>query len=177
MTEAEAVLALVLDRSTTLGDGRLLCLDGPSGSGKSELARAIERLTPATVVHTDDLCPGWDGLPRVPAILASLLAPLSDGRPGTCPRYDWTLGAAAEEIVVEPTELLVVEGLGAGARLLREWRTGLVWLDADPAVRRERALARDGDHFRDFWDHWARAEETYFAEASDRARADLVVTT
>ena len=37
------MLALAASRPPTLGAGRLVCVDGPAGSGKTTLARALAR--------------------------------------------------------------------------------------------------------------------------------------
>lgn len=176
MTDAADVLAHARDRPASLGAGRLICIDGPSGSGKSTLAREIAALTPTVVVvPTDDLCPGWDGLPLVPGLLVDLVEPIARGRSGSYPRYDWILGHGGEQVVVEPAPVLIVEGVGAGTRLLAPWRTTLVWMDDQTERRRTRALARDGEYFRDYWDDWARSEATFFAANDLPAGADLTI--
>ncbi|MFL6024745.1 MAG: 4-amino-4-deoxy-L-arabinose transferase [Marmoricola sp.] len=161
----------------TLGAGKLVCIDGPSGSGKTTLAERLIRLTPAPVLHTDLLCPGWDGLPAVPSILGTLLASLAEGRPGHYREWDWIRDRLAETVTVEPGPLLIVEGLGAGARSLAGWTTTLVWMDAEVNRRQERAFERDGEYFRDQWAPWALAEQTYFAENQVAERADLAFRT
>lgn len=177
MTVADDVLALALSRPPALGSGRLICLDGPSGSGKSELAREIARLTRATIVRTDDLCPGWDGIPMLAALIADLLRPLAEDRPGSYPRYDWIAGRTAETVLVAPAPLLVLEGVGAGGRGWSDLTAVLVWLDAPEEVRRERAIARDGEYFREHWAAWARAERAFFADQDVQVRADLAFDT
>jgi len=167
------IAAHLADRPATLGAGKLVCIDGPSGSGKTTLAERLVRLAPATVLHTDQLCPGWHGLPAVPAILTSLLEALAEGRPGRYREWDWIRDRLGGTVEVAPAELLVIEGLGAGARALAPWTTTLVWLDADVEARKVRAFERDGDYFRDQWAPWARAEQTYFAAESIDERADL----
>jgi uridine kinase len=174
---ADEVLALALERPPRFGDGRLICLDGPSGSGKSALARQIARVGQASVIHTDDLCPGWDGIPETTAIISALLTPLAAGRAGSYPRYDWIAGQVAETVVVQPVPLLILEGVGAGARPWSAWTAALVWVDAAQDVRQDRAFARDGEYFREYWASWALAEEAFFADEDVRARADLVLDT
>src|SRR4051794_18065394 len=101
MADAEEVLAAVRSRPATLGAGRLLCIDGPSGAGKTTLATAVARLAPqARVVHMDALYDGWDGLPRVEEQLETLLAPLGRGEPGSYRRYDWGAGRYAGRLSV-----------------------------------------------------------------------------
>lgn len=159
---------------------RLLCLDGPAGSGKSTLAAAVAAARKGTVVvHLDDLLVGWDGgLPRMVCdLVADVLAPLAAGRPASYRRFDWHAARLAERVGVPPSPLLVVEGVGAGSRLTAPYRAALAWVEADPELRRERGLARDGDAFAPHWDSWARREEVHFAREGTRARADLVIDT
>ena len=72
---------------------------------------------------------------------------------------------------------MIIEGVGAGCRVLRPWRTALVWLKVPEVTRKARALARDGDTFAPYWDTWAEAEQTYLATEADRDSADLVLQT
>ncbi|MCW2784444.1 MAG: 4-amino-4-deoxy-L-arabinose transferase, partial [Marmoricola sp.] len=92
----------VLARPVTLGSGRLVCIDGPSGSGKTTVARQLAGLLPATTIHTDELCPGWEGLPLVPGVLARLLEPLAAGRPGSYREWDWIGGGPGDDRTVQP---------------------------------------------------------------------------
>ena len=176
MSAAPAVLDLLDARPPTLGTGRLLCIDGPAGSGKTTLAAAVAALVPGCrVVHMDDLYPGWDGLPQVGDQLAGLLRPLAEGRPGRYRRYDWHAGAFAETVTVEPVDLLVVEGVGSGSRGTADLVTALVWVEAAYDVRMRRGLERDGEAFAPHWKAWAAAESQHFAREGTRDRADLVV--
>jgi hypothetical protein len=176
-TTAHAAVELVLSRPPTLGGGRLLCIDGPAGSGKTTLAEQVFEAFPGSrVVHLDDLYDGWSGLPRVDRQVGSLLGPLAEGRPGSYRRFDWGADAYAETVVVDPVDLLVLEGVGAGAAdpaLV----TALVWVEAPEAVRLSRGLARDGSVLADHWVRWQHDEAEHFAAHGTRERADLVVTT
>jgi uridine kinase len=173
---AASVLRLALDRHATLGDGRLVCVDGPAGSGKTTLASGIAGLAPGSrVVHMDDLFAGWAGLPQVDAQLGDILLPLAEGRAGSYRRYDWIDGEFAEEVVVAPVPLLVIEGVGSGAARFAPLVTVLVWVEAPYDVRMARGLARDGDAFAPHWEQWARDETALFAKERTRQRADVVV--
>lgn len=170
------VLELALGRPATLGAGRLICVDGPAGSGKTTLAASLTQLTDgARVVHLDDLYAGWNGLSRLDAQLGDLLLPLAGGRPGSYRRHDWLTGETAETVVVDPVPLLVLEGVGSGASRFAALQTVLVWVEAPHELRRQRGLARDGEAFAPHWEQWARDEASLFARERTRERADLVV--
>jgi len=174
---SRAAVDLVLSRPRTLGNGRLLCIDGPAGSGKTTFAGEVfEVYAGCRVVHMDDLYEGWSGLPRVGAQLGSLLGPLAEDRPGSYRRWDWHADRWGETVVVDPVDLLVLEGVGSGSAD-PSLVTALVWVEAPETVRLARGLERDGAVMEDHWRQWQRDEDEHFAEHRTRRRADLVVTT
>lgn len=173
---AHLLLDLINTRAATLGEGRLLCIDGPAGSGKTSLAAAVAALAPGTrVVHMDDLYDGWDGLPRVGDQLASLLGPLAHDADGRYRRYDWVRGEYAEWVAVAPAPLLVLEGVGSGTRAHAPLATLTAWVSAPEALRLERGLARDGQGLQAQWQQWSRDEDEHFAREAVAERADVVV--
>lgn len=182
---ADVVVGEVLRRPAGFGGGptdggRLLAIDGRSGSGKSSLARAVlARLGPelAFLLEVERLYPGWSGLADGVRVLAAALAPLTGRprRPGVAPTWDWHADAPGASLTIPVTPVLVVEGVGAGTLALAAHRTLLVWTTAPDAVRRSRALTRDGGSYAPHWDAWAEQEERYFAADPTLPDADLVV--
>lgn len=174
---AARVLASALARPATLGQGRLICIDGLAGSGKTTLAAAVRAQAGCRVLHLDDFYPGWRGLDRVADQVGPLLHELASGRPGTYRRWDWDQDAFVEEVTVDPSPLLVIEGVGAGHRSWSDLITLLVWLDSTQATRLERGLDRDGAAVRDQWIQWQDDEQAMLAKEGTDRRADLVVDT
>ena len=173
---ARRVLELAESRPATLGAGRLVCIDGPAGSGKTTLAAALHALAPGTVVvHLDDLLEGWGGLSGVAERLDPLLLPLADGETGRYERYDWVAGRYADWVPIDPAPLLVVEGVGSGARRHATLATVLVWVEVDDGLRLRRGMARDGEAMRPHWERWMLDERRHFVDEDTRARADVVV--
>jgi uridine kinase len=172
-----AVLELLAARPATLGTGRLVCIDGPAGSGKTTLAEAVAQGFDGVsrLLHMDDMYPGWSGLPRVDEQLDGLLTPLGEGRAGSYRRYDWVAGEFAETVPVEPVPLLVLEGVGSGASRFAPLQTVLVWVEAPHDLRMRRGIERDGDAFAPHWEQWAADEQALFAREGTRERADVHV--
>jgi cytidylate kinase len=172
---AARVLEHALSRPPTLGHGRLVCLDGPAGSGKTTLAAAVAERTPAHVVHMDDLFPGWAGLAQAPGLVSRMLAPLAGGQNGHYRRYDWARGAFAEWHQVRPGGLLVIEGVGSGCLPWAGLTTTLAWVMAPRGSRMRRGLDRDGHRHAEAWRRWAVQEDALFVRERTRSRAHLAI--
>ena len=177
---AEVVLWVARNRQPTLGAARLVCLDGRTGAGKSSLGDAVleaaTRDGSAALVHLDDLLDGWGGLDTVSRTLErDVLVPLRAGRPGRYRRYDWVREEYAEEHVVDPVDLVVVEGVGSGATSYASWITTLVWVDAPADLGLARSVARDGEALRPQLLQWMRDEDALLARERTRDRADVIV--
>jgi hypothetical protein len=155
---------------------RLVCVDGPAGSGKTTLAARVGEALDAPVLHLDDLYEGWSGLDGVfERLEAQVLTPLSEGRDARYQRYDWHEGRFADWVDLPVPSALVVEGCGSADTAV-EGRTSLiVWVEAPEAARLERGLARDGEALRPQWLRWMALEAGHFARNRTRERADVVV--
>lgn len=175
---AREVAGRVLAAPPTLGTGRLVCVDGPAGSGKTTVATALGEVVPeAQVVHCDELLQGWRGLPGLAATVRSLLTPLAAGREGAWRRWDWLADGWAETHPVRPGGLLVLEGVGCWSPAIADLVGCLVWVEAGSDLRLARGIERDGEHMRPHWEQWRIDEQELFARLHTRDHADLVVST
>lgn len=178
VTSVGALAARVAAAPPRLGGVRLVCVDGPAGSGKTTLAAALAgALGGAPVLHLDDLYEGWSGLDSdlTARLEDQVLRPLEQERPGHWQRYDWEAGRFAEWHDLPVPEHLVLEGCGAGARAVAARASLLVVVEAPADLRLERGLARDGAHMRDEWLRWMGLEAVHLAREGTRERADVVV--
>ena len=180
----DRLVAEVWSAPARCGPTRLVAIDGPSGAGKTRLAaRLTAALGGAPILHMDDLYSGWDGLaPGVAMLRAEVVGALATGGSASYRRWDWTRGVYAERHELGRPPLLIVEGVGAGAadppsadRHPPRVTSLLIWLDAPEAVRKRRALTRDGAAYAPYWDRWAAQERTHFAWARTAERADVTL--
>lgn len=175
----ESVQRAIRD-ATARREAPVVLIDGPSGAGKSSLADLLLADWPGDLaprlVRMDDLYPGWGGLDAASeAVGTDLLVPLRASGAGRWRRWDWASDAPAEWHTVDGDAPLIVEGCGTLARANAQLADLALWLDADDALRKERALARDGLSFATHWDQWQHDFERYLARERPREHASLVL--
>ena len=173
---AETVAEAARQAAPRCGRTRILAVDGRSGAGKTSLAAGLRAALGAPVVALEELYGGWDGLDRgIDLLVSEVLEPLSTGRAARVPRYDWAAAAWGTPWVLEPPGLLIVEGVGAGARRAAAYASVLVWMEAPESVRKKRALDRDGETFAPHWNAWAAREDAMLAREHTPDRADFLI--
>jgi uridine kinase len=176
VANAVRVIRATAWRSALAGRTRVVAIDGRSGAGKTSLAEVLGGELGAPVVSLEDLYGGWDGLEHgIDLLVSEVLVPFAGERAAWVPRYDWLTREWAEPVLLEPPEVLIVEGVGAAARRAAAFESLLVWLEAAPAARKRRALGRDGETFAPHWDMWAAQEEAMLARERTPERADVVI--
>ena len=154
------------ERPTLVGIG------GHGAAGKTTLAR---RVPGAQIVSTDEF---WNGegfdLDRLER---EVVAPLGRGEAATFASYDWAAQETRGSRTVEPTGVVVVEGVCALHRKLRDAYAVRIWVEAPYEVRLARAVARDGEEARRTWvDVWMPSEDRYVERDDPVGCADLVVS-
>ncbi|WP_432835576.1 uridine kinase family protein [Dactylosporangium sp. CA-092794] len=172
---------LVLARKARLGAVRLVAVDGRAGSGKStfagRLAAELQRTRRVTVLHTDDFLDGWSKMPIwQPRLREWVFEPFRSGRAGAYRRYDWGLERLVDEwTVIEPPDVLIVEGVGSASAVMRPDLTLSVLVHAPRGLRLRRGLERDGEALRPEWERWMTGEDGHFAEDGTPGAADVLV--
>jgi uridine kinase len=164
------VLELIAERGSP---GRLVLvgIGGHGGAGKSTLAAAIPA---AQVVPTDAF---WDGEGfAIDRIRHEVLDPLLAGDEARFETWDWAGRRPGGVVRVTPGGIVVVEGVCALHRTLRDAYDVRLWVDAPRELRLERGVARDGEAARRTWlEVWMPREDRYVATDDPIACADLVV--
>ncbi|PZE63926.1 ATP-binding protein [Curtobacterium sp. MCPF17_018] len=170
---APGLAAAAAGVAAATGRRAVVLIDGRSGTGKTTLGAQVAEQLGAQLVHLDDLYPGWDGLrAAADAVVTDVL-----GAPSGYRRWDWVADAPVDWASVDPDLPIVVEGCGALSRASAPLASLRVWLEADDAVRWDRAIGRDGEVFAREWDRWAAQEQAFIAAEDPAALADVVLRT
>ncbi|TSD63564.1 hypothetical protein [Aeromicrobium piscarium] len=164
-------------REPVCGRTRVVAVDGRSGAGKTEFAHQLANRLDAPILSLEDLYPGWNGLEAAVHSLRGILAALAVDDLGTARRWDWADDRPGELLTVTPGPLLIIDGVGSGAARIRPFLSLLIWLQADDATRKSRALERDGATYAPWWETWAAQEHEHLVREQTAAAADIVIRT
>ncbi len=153
----------------------LLGIGGHGGAGKSTLARALAETRPAVqIVPTDSF---WNGSQfDLSRLRHQVIDVLLTGVCATYDEWDWARARMAGTRIIEPTGVVIVEGVCALHQMFRDDLDVRIWVDAPYEDRLARGVARDGEHRRSTWtDVWMPSEDNYVARDKPQACAHLIV--
>lgn len=162
----------LVDAARAVAAGPVLVgIGGRGGAGKTTLAGALGA---DAIVSTDEF---WDGRGfDIDRLGREVVWPLARGEVARFASFDWAARAPQGRRVVEPAGTIVVEGVCALHRSLRDAYAVRVWVEASAEKRLERGVARDGEESRATWlEVWMPAENRYVAADDPIACAHVVV--
>jgi uridine kinase len=161
----------------------IIAIDGSAGAGKTTLAHEIFlALSPkmtVSVIHMDDLYDGWDNAlgSDLTSVLQYLASQHRKRSASTIKRYNWATSKFGESEVLEPADLLILEGVGSGDMSLQDDLAALIWIDIDPEIGAARVISRDGPQVVEEMKKWLGTQQEYFSQHSTREKADFILTT
>lgn len=155
----------------------VILIDGRSGVGKTTLAMTMADALGASVVHLDDVYPGWGGLVAGrDAVIDGVLVALRHARTARIRRWDWEHGVPGFDVIVPASEIVILEGCGISTERSREMADVSIWVECDESTRRERQAQRDGDAFDAYLDLWESQVNDHIASDNPIDAATVVVT-
>jgi len=171
----------------------IFAIDGHGAAGKSTIAEAVATATGAALVHTDDFfrtppsrpAPApRSGPPARPALAdyydwrrlrAQALEPLRARLGAAFRRFDWERGSGLDgTVTVEPSDLIVVEGVYSASPELHDLVDRSVFVDTPEQERLRRLRGRVKPEEWD--DQWLLAERAYFDVIRPPSSFDLIVS-
>ncbi|ASY20105.1 uridine kinase [Candidatus Planktophila vernalis] len=158
----------------------LIAIDGRAGAGKTTLAASFfEELSadkPVAVIHMDDLYDGWENAlsERLTQTLESIVKSHQDKVAFEIDIFNWQSMSFDSKRVIHPVDILILEGVGAGQKVVRDAGATLYWLDIDAEVGIQRVLNRDGNQIASQMKQWQIAQEIHFLRDKTRENAEHI---
>lgn len=176
-----------IDRLLCEKDTVTVAIDGRSASGKTTLARLLDRVYDANVFHMDDyfLRPEQRTAERYAEVggnvdrerfLDEILLPLSRGDEVVSRRFDCSSFQLEDGVLHPRKKLNIVEGSYSMHPSFREYYDLSVMLDIPAKLQRERIIRRNGSYANTFFEKWIPLEERYFEAFGVADRCDIVVS-
>ncbi|MDX1522868.1 MAG: hypothetical protein R3264_14670 [Anaerolineae bacterium] len=177
----------------------VVALDGGSGAGKSRLASLIADKMEAAVIPVDDFFAAdipesqWSDFSTAEKLRyvfdwqrlrEDVIKPLLAGKPARWYAFDFaaglrpdgTYGMQPDPTVLEPKEVILLDGAYTAGPALSDLVDLAVLVDVPVAERHRRLAEREDKDFLARWHEiWDSLEEYYFTEVRPKATFDLVV--
>jgi uridine kinase len=158
----------------------LIAIDGRAGAGKTTLAASFyEELSAdktVAVIHMDDLYDGWENAlsERLTQTLESIVKSHQSKVAIEIDIFNWQSMSFDSKRVIHPVDILILEGVGAGQKVVRDAGATLYWLDIDAEVGIQRVLNRDGNQIASQMKQWQIAQEIHFLRDKTRENAEHI---
>lgn len=188
MEDLKNICNSILERVATLEKRPLLiAIDGRCASGKTTLAGMLKDILCCNVVHMDHffLQPHQRTTERLQEpggnvdyerVLEEVLLPLSKGETAVYRFFDCHKQDFGEEIVLQPADIIIVEGSYACHPVLRSYYDLKIFLTVEPEEQLCRIELRNGADAADvFREKWIPLEEAYFAQLKVAEESDIVM--
>lgn len=167
----------------------LIGIDGGGGAGKTTLANKLAEVLGATIIRLDDLYKtkkdrahekqnsdinvdfDWERIEK------EIFIPIKNNTPITYQFYDWSKDAITHTIDVPVDKPIIIEGgYSLQSKFFNEYDF-TVFVEAPEDLRLQRALVRDGEHMRPYWETtWLPADKRYKETQQPHLKADLIVS-
>ena len=124
----------------------------------------------------DDLYDGWEialdeGLTKT---LESIVNAHNNNVSIKIDIFNWESMSFDSKRVINPVDLLILEGVGAGQKVVRDAGATLYWLDIDAEVGIQRVLNRDGNQIASQMKQWQISQEIHFIRDKTRENAEHI---
>ncbi len=158
----------------------LIAIDGRAGAGKTTLAtRFFDELSldkTVEVIHMDDLYNGWEkalgeGLTKT---LETIVNAHNNNVGIKIDIFNWESMSFDSKRMINPVDILILEGVGAGQKVVRNAGATLYWLDIDADVGIQRVLNRDGNQIASQMKQWQISQEIHFMRDKTRENAEHI---
>lgn len=160
----------------------LFAIDGPAGAGKTTFAQKLEDeysiSSTVQTIHLDDLYNGWETAldQELTQRLAYITSSHAAGREFSLKIFNWKIMRFDHTQFYEPTEFLILEGVGAAQEVVRTAGATTYWCEIDDEIGLKRVLDRDGAHLELQMRNWQKQQRLHFISDQTRENCQIKLT-
>lgn len=168
----------------------IAAVDGCGGSGKSTLARQIvSKYGSGQIIHMDDFYkPSNERVHMemskkesgadydIKRLLYDVINPITNAMEARYQSYDWEADKLTKWHTVQPSGLLIVEGVYSISDQLYNKYDIKIFVECNKKLRLKRGLERDGANALDLWSQWMIGEDKYLQEQKPQNRANFIIS-
>lgn len=159
------------------GSNKLICIDGPAGSGKTTLAKNIQKLlNDSYVIHMDEIYEGWQNSLNenlISNVNNWIILPMKNDDPIIYKKFDWHLNLRSESVVINKYKFIILEGVGAASLGIRDKSALNIWIEGRKEILLKRVLDRDGNQIEEEMQFWQIKEQEYFSKHDTKKHCDI----
>ena len=159
------------------GASKLICIDGPAGSGKTTLAKNLQKqLENSFIIHMDEIYEGWKNSLNerlVSNINNWIISPMQNNEPIQYKKFDWHLNLRNEQVVIKDYKFIILEGVGAVSFGIRDKSALNIWIEGRQEILLKRVLERDGVQIKEEMLTWQIKEQEYFTKHDTKNHCDI----
>src|SRR5262245_9027309 len=189
---ADTVVKRIQELKTERVGVMVVALDGPSGVGKTTIAKHIAERIDVVHVLCDDFFVGgrnpfWatqsaqyqiDNVIDWRRIRREVIEPLKAGKPAGWHPFNWDTfeGLSPRMITAEPKRVLILDGAFSARQELQDVLDLAVLVQTGKDVRVGRIIQREGAEYSEMWHAtWQKAMDYYFEIVRPPESFDLIV--
>jgi uridine kinase len=171
------LVELIQSSSIKCGETKVVCIDGPAGSGKTTLANSLSKyLDNCPIVHMDEIYEGWgEALSQKTTndLYQWIIEPLLKKQLIEFFKFDWTISKRNKKVVIRSHSYLIIEGVGSSVKKVSEHASLKIWIEVNQSLGIERVLKRDGQQIKDQMKNWQIQELNYFNENKTKENSNI----
>jgi uridine kinase len=171
------LVELIQSSSIKCGETKVVCIDGPAGSGKTTLANSLSKyLDNCPIVHMDEIYEGWgEALSQKTTndLYQWIIEPLLKKQLIEFFKFDWTISKRNKKVVIRSHSYLIIEGVGSSVKEVSKHASLKIWIEVNQSLGIERVLKRDGQQIKDQMKNWQIQELNYFNENKTKENSNI----
>jgi uridine kinase len=171
------LVELIQSSSIKCGETKVVCIDGPAGSGKTTLANSLSKyLDNCPIVHMDEIYEGWEealSQKTTNDLYQWIIEPLLKKQLIEFFKFDWTISKRNKKVVIRSHSYLIIEGVGSSVKKVSEHASLKIWIEVNQSLGIERVLKRDGQQIKDQMKNWQIQELNYFNENKTKENSNI----